>query len=197
MLVGGVLHPQIPSRLEDQKVAIAASGPWVPAHWTLTLGQAAALVGIAVVAAGARQRPSALHVGGAAALLAGLGFGALGTLLAATALKTAAMGDAANFAVWSDGTMGVGWLALLLSAAGGAAWGLEMVRRPGLLPKPWGVVLLAGSLALLAAAVAVPYDHWWTHQYVLRVGALSLGVGLLGLAAGWLKAPWATPSAAP
>ncbi|MEA3190115.1 MAG: hypothetical protein QOD77_697 [Thermoplasmata archaeon] len=188
ILAGGVLHPQVPPEPGDQQAAIAASTLWAPAHWLLTLGQAAAVACVAMVAVVAAR--SALAVAGGAALALGLAFGVLGTLLAATGLRAAAVsGDTAAFAAWGDAAMGVGWLCLLLSAAGAAAWGWDMMRAPWLLPKLGALVLLAGSLLLLVAAAAVPYDHWWTHQYVLRAGALGLGVGLLGLAAAWRARP--------
>jgi hypothetical protein len=185
ILLGALLHPRIPPQVADQMRAIASSRLWVPAHWLLTVGQAAAVPVLALTLRQAARRMPPLAAAGAAALGLGLAVGMLGTLLAATGLRAEAeRGNLGAFGAVAHFDLGLGWMCLLLAGAGGLVLGLHVPARPR--AARWmGWAGASVSFALLAAAILVPYDHWWTHQYVLRSGALALGAGALALGVVW------------
>ncbi|MEA3144530.1 MAG: hypothetical protein QOG31_1854 [Thermoplasmata archaeon] len=186
VLVGALLHPRVPAAVGDQMHVVGSSRLWAPAHWTLTLGQAAAVPVLALAFRQASRRLAPLAVAGGVALGLGLTVGALGTLLAATGLRTAAaQGDLAGFAVVAEFDLGLGWMCLLLSCAGVLCLGLLQAMSGARVARWMARVAAAASLLLLGAAALTPYDHWWMHQYVLRSGALLLGAGLVALAAAW------------
>ncbi|MEA3203880.1 MAG: hypothetical protein QOI63_1560 [Thermoplasmata archaeon] len=186
VLVGALLHPRVPAAMADQMRMVAGSRLWVPAHWTLTFGQAAAVPVLALALRQASRRVAPLAVAGGVALALGLAVGTLGTLLAATGLHAAAaQQDAAGFATVAAFDLGLGWMCLLLAGAGVLCLGLSQAAAGVPVARWLARVAVAASFLLLAAAALTPYDHWWMHQYVLRSGALLLGAGLLALAAIW------------
>lgn len=185
ILTGALLHPWLPQAMDAQMRLIADARAWAPAHWLLTLGQAAAIpaLALALVASGARD---ARALGAAAALGAGLMLGTLGTLVAATLLpELARHGDAALFGIVAGADLGLGWLCLLLTAAGALGLGLHAGAAAGTTLRRLGHAAALASGALLLTGLAIPYDHWWTHQFVLRAAAVALGGGAVAMGLLW------------
>lgn len=197
LAVAGALHPHVPAAPVGQSEVFATDAMWAPSHWVLTFSQLAGATAIALLRA--RRRAAAAPLVDAGMLLAvmGLVVGALGTLLAATALVEAARsGDVALFATTGASTMAIGWTCLVVAALGGALAGLGFLRGAGpRLERLVGGVALVGCAAFLVAAIVVPPQHVWTHEHVLRFGAIGFGL-LLAVSSGLARERRGPPAAA-
>lgn len=182
LLVGGVLHPFLPPGEADQMAALPGDTLWLASHWALTLGQAFAAAGIVALARASPPRSRLLDSllwSGAVLVSGGFLVGVLGTLTAATALVEAARQGPGLFAVVNEGALALGRLCMLLVGVGSAMLGAAFLPRARVFG---GAVAVAGVVAV-ATVLAFPPHHPWTHDGVLRAGALAGGLVLL--AAGW------------
>lgn len=191
LIAGGVLHPGVPDGEGARMGAVAGHARWAPSHWVLTLAQLAAVVGLMLACASLRPLGRVDRTMWAGLLLAAIGLlvGALGTLLSATVLVTLARGpDADLFQLAEAITLAVGWLCLVTAASGGALVGACLVRaRAAGWRGLFGWAALGGTGVFLAASLALGPSHTWMHPYVLRWGAVGMGVLLLVAAAGWWR----------
>lgn len=188
LVVGGFLHPHLPLDEPGQMASVAAADVWAPAHWGITLAQALAIAGVALVMShlwASRVLPP-LALAGLVVVMFGLLLGVLGTLIAATAIK--AVADAGNlplFSALNRMDLGIGWLCILLTTFGGVLVGTQAVATGPRPLKAFGWALAIGSGLFLAMAAALPPDHAWTHEYLLRYAAIGLGLILSAAAVGW------------
>lgn len=182
LLAGGAAHPFLPPDEAGQREALPGDWVWAASHWVLTLGQALAAAGVVALARsaspGSRLLDSLLWSG--ATLVAG-GFlvGVLGTLTAATALVEAARRGPDLYAVVNEGALALGRLCMLLVGVGSVALGAAFLPRA----RVFGAVVAVAGVLAVAAVLAFPPHHPWTHDGVLRAGAV--GGGLVLLAAAW------------
>lgn len=188
LAAGGLLHPHVPAAAGAQMEVLAGNERWLRSHWTLTLAQPLAILGVLLLADRWTDGGRSPAVWGGAAL-AGAGFlvGTLGTLSAATALPTAAeAGDRALFTTVNAATLGLGWLCIVVTAAGGLLFGAGLARADDEPGGRWlGTVVAGLSLVLLLATAIFEPSHPWTHDLVLRATAIVVGLVLLVVGA-WL-----------
>lgn len=169
--------------------AIAENGRWLFSHWTLTFGQPLAILGVFWLGdhLWLDERPAEGMEAGM--LLVGMGFfaGMLGTLLAATALPAAAeAGQQPLYGTVNALTLGVGWMCIALVAAGGGLFGTQILTLSSDRgSRVLGSVTTALSLLFLALLPFFPPEHTWTHDRILRGGAIAVGMVLVATGA-WL-----------
>lgn len=184
---GALLHPHVPGVAENDVAVVRESDAWVPAHLLLTVGQAVAAVAapVALVRLGGGN-----GVAGGGLLALGLALGAVGTLSAATLLAPAARVDGATdalFAVANLWTLGLGWGMLAVTSLGAALAGANLARDARRGVRVLGVVVLAGGVAFVLVTPWMIHPvagtfHPWLHAFVLRGGALVLGITLVATA---------------
>lgn len=188
MATGGLLHPHVPAARAAQMEVLAGNDRWLASHWTLTLGQPLAIVGLLLLVERitSEARPPALQAGAA---LAGMGFGigTLGTLTAATALPAAAeTGSPSLYGTVNAFALGLGWVCLALASAGGILFGGHLASlSSGAGARRLGWVVLAVSIPLLVALVFFSPSDPWTHDILLRASAVLAGLLFVAIGA-WL-----------
>lgn len=189
LLAGGLLHPSVAHDHASEMMRTAENPLWSPEHWAITFAQALALVALALAGTELhRVAPlPAVAVAGLASVAFGLALGTLGTLVAATGVKSAATsGDLALYTAIALTDLALGWTCLVLTTFGGVLVGIgARVEAAGARVRRAAGAGAVLSGILLAATLAVPYDHGWTHQFLLRGGAALLGLLLLALAVAW------------
>lgn len=188
MAAGGLLHPHVPAARAAQMEVLAGNDRWLGGHWALTLGQPLAIAGLFLLVeqlTGGARSPT-LWAGVA---LAGTGFlvGTLGTLTAATALPAAAeTGQPSLYGTVNAFALGLGWLCLALTSAGGVLFGGQLAALDGEAGvRALGWVVLAVSVPLLVALVFLSPSHPWTHDVLLRASAVIAGL-LFAATGAWL-----------
>lgn len=182
LLAGGVAHPFLPPDEAGQMEVLPGDAVWVASHWALTVGQAFAAAGVVGLVRATTPRSRLLDSllwSGALLVAGGFLVGVLGTLTAATALVEAARQGPGLFAVVNEGALALGRLCMLLVGVGSAMVGAALLPRA----RGFGGAVAVAGVVAVATVLAFPPHHPWTHDGVLRAGALAGGLVLL--AAGW------------